>query len=333
MRISDDSSVRTGRRWAIRIVKVLLSTGLIVWIVSRTEPQEIFRVMGSAFLPLVLLAFSLSFVGISISISRWRVLLRAQGTVVRLWYLVQSYLSAIFFNHFLPSTIGGDGLRIYDSWRAGGHKTNAVTVVFVDRLLGTVALVAYSLLALALMHNLPVEVPVLTGGVLAFAGCMVVATWMLLMAPDRIAVWMHRLLPAFAGPVRRLTTRVTNSLMIFQSRKSALGIALALSFLLQLNVVLHYFLIAQAIALPVPLQAFFLIIPISLVIMMLPISVNAIGVRESVFAFFLGSYGVSAAEAIAFAWIAYGFALSQGVIGGIVYACRKEGRIGSAGTR
>ena len=52
-------------------------------------------------------------------------------------------------------------------------------------------------------------------------------------------------------------------------------------------------------------------------------SVNAIGIRENVFAFFLGLFGVSLGDALAFAWLAFALVLVQGVAGGVVYAFRR----------
>ena len=57
--------------------------------------------------------------------------------------------------------------------------------------------------------------------------------------------------------------------------------------------------------------------------MMLPISINGIGLRESVFVFFFSAFGVVKYQAIAFAWLAYGLVILQGLLGGIVYALRK----------
>ena len=79
----------------------------------------------------------------------------------------------------------------------------------------------------------------------------------------------------------------------------------------------------MALEFPIPFNHFFLIIPLSIFIMMLPISINGIGIRESIFAFFFLSYGVSKPEAVAFAWLVYGITILQGVVGGIVYALRK----------
>jgi hypothetical protein len=99
--------------------------------------------------------------------------------------------------------------------------------------------------------------------------------------------------------------------------------ALVLSMLLQVNVIIHYYLIALALGLSLPFYSFFLIIPLATVIMMVPISVNAIGIRENVFAFFFAPFGILVPQAVAFAWLAYGMVLIQGVLGGIVYGLRR----------
>lgn len=58
--------------------------------------------------------------------------------------------------------------------------------------------------------------------------------------------------------------------------------------------------------------------------MMLPVSANAIGLREGAFVFFFSSYGVSTERAGAFAWLAYGTVLLLGLVGGVVYALRRD---------
>ena len=95
------------------------------------------------------------------------------------------------------------------------------------------------------------------------------------------------------------------------------------SLLLQLNVIFHFWLIGQAMHLDVSFFAMCVIIPCALMIMMLPISVNAIGVREVTFIYFLSFFGVSAENALVFAWIAFTFVLFQGLLGGIVFAFRR----------
>src|SRR5690606_28322746 len=81
---------------------------------------------------------------------------------------------------------------------------------------------------------------------------------------------------------------------------------------------------ALSLGLPVLFLNYFLIIPAALLVMMAPVSINGIGLREGAFAFFFGLFGVGRAEAVAFAWIAYGLLLIQGLLGGLVYAFRRQ---------
>ncbi len=100
--------------------------------------------------------------------------------------------------------------------------------------------------------------------------------------------------------------------------------ALLLSVVFQAATVIHYYLIAAALNLPISLLAFFVIVPLAIIIMMLPVSINAIGLREGAFVFFFASYGVSTERAVAFAWLVYGTVLLLGIVGGVVYALRSE---------
>jgi acetyltransferase-like isoleucine patch superfamily enzyme len=97
--------------------------------------------------------------------------------------------------------------------------------------------------------------------------------------------------------------------------------------LLQIAVILHYYLISEALGLQIPFIKFWVIIPIALFVQLIPVSINGIGIRENLFVFFLGLFGASAASAIAFSWIAYGMVLILGLFGGILYVLRKEEKV------
>ena len=50
-------------------------------------------------------------------------------------------------------------------------------------------------------------------------------------------------------------------------------------------------------------------------------------IANRVFVFLFSLYGIENFQALAFAWLAYGLTLSQGILGGIVFALRKERRV------
>ena len=137
---------------------------------------------------------------------------------------------------------------------------------------------------------------------------------------------MDKVLSICPSPIQRIGQKIVEGFHCFQGRGDTLGQALGLSLLLQVNVVLQYFLIAQALDFQVEFSAFFLVIPVALVTMLLPVSINGIGIREGIFILLFSSLGVGKAQVLALAWIAYGFLLVQGLFGGMVYAIRKNKR-------
>ena len=306
-------------RWP---AKAAVSAVLIVWVVSRAELGEVLGTLSQADLRFVGAAFLLNFVGWTISVTRWRVLLGSQGVHMAFFHMLPAYLSAIFFNNLLPSTVGGDSLRAVDSWRWGCGKAAALAVIGVDRLLGVLALFLFALGAVFLAPQAIERLPLLPMWILAGSiGILGVAALILL--PSRaFRSRLERMLRWLPGPVERGALHLSDALGTFRESPGVLKMAMALSVALQLTVILHFFMIAQALSLDLTFGSLFLIIPIALVLMAIPISVNAIGIRENVFVFFLGLFGVSIANALAFAWIAFALVLLQGVIGGITYALR-----------
>lgn len=312
------------RRGALGALKLLVSVGLVVWILSRADLAEVGAALVGADLRLVAAAFALNVVGWCISITRWRLLLRARDVVVSPFRMLQAYLSAVFFNNLLPSTVGGDSLRMYESWRWGAGKAGAVAVVGVDRLMGILVLLSFAVVALFLAPQIVEELPFLPlwlgGGALGILG---LAGLGLLPVPG-VRRWLQKRLHLLPDPVVRPLRGFGGALQSFRDRPRALWGALGLSALLQLNVLVHFYLIALSLSLDLSFVAFFLVIPIVLALMAIPISVNAIGIRENAFVFFLGLFGVGLGDALAFAWVGFGLVLLQGALGGIVYALRRK---------
>jgi glycosyltransferase 2 family protein len=303
----------------LALLKMGISASLIAWVLQGTPLPEIVAALREADSRLLLLAFSLHLLGLVLSAYRWRLLLRARGSDSSILFLVESTIVGMFFNNLLPSTIGGDVYRSYDSWRLGQSKSSAVAIVFVDRFLGLLVLMLLALLALLNANELTAAIPHLfvwlglgTLGMIAFL-------WLIFAPPRWLADVAARLNLPFGAKIRQIIA----AFLAFQGHRHVLGRALVLSALLQVNVIIHYYLIARSLSLPVPFLGFFLIVPLATVLTMLPISVNGIGVRENVYIFFFAAFAVSAPEAVAFAWIAYGLVVLQGLFGGMLYAlCR-----------
>jgi glycosyltransferase 2 family protein len=311
------------KRFVLTVIKCAISGSLIYWILQGSNLSEIFSVVRSGDTPLLLLAFTLNFVSLYVSAYRWRVLLNAQGIDVPLLFLLKSCAVGVFFNNFLPSTVGGDAMRAYDSWQAGKNKASAVTVIFVDRFLGLLALMLFALGAVMVSKELTASLPYLYLWLVLITAAMLLFVWIVFL-PSR---WMPTVIPEIRlslwPKLRIVLDNVLDAFVAFQGKKDALAKGLGLSMILQANVVMHYYFFARGLNFSMPLYNFFLIVPLAVLIMTIPVSINAIGVREHTFAFFFTAFGVSKVEAIALAWLVYGVVIFQGVLGGIIYTLRR----------
>ncbi|HEU4700626.1 MAG TPA: lysylphosphatidylglycerol synthase transmembrane domain-containing protein [Gemmatimonadales bacterium] len=312
-----------GRRRLRLALKLAGSALLLAWVLRGTRLADVWAAIRAARAAPLVLAFLLQFVGVWISARRWRVLLRAQGVEAPVRFLAASFMVGSFFNNFLPSTIGGDAVRIYDSHRAGVSRTAAVAVILVDRLLGLLVLMLFALAGLLLSPRLTADLPALglwvALGTTALAGAVAVI-FVPLPGLAPLARALAARLPA-AGA--RLVAKVRDAFAAYRDAHRTLGVALAWSVALQANVVLFYVLVAQALGLPVAWANFLLIVSVALVVTLLPISINGIGLRENTFAVLLAPFGVASADALAFAWLAYLLLLGGSAIGGVVYAVRR----------
>ncbi len=321
--IAPKSQKKDFKNILLTATKAIISTVLIYYILRKTNLNEIWISIKSANLYLLLLSFSLHAVGYYASAYRWRILSATQDMNFSVSYLVQSYAVAMFFNNVLPSTIGGDAIRAYDSWRKGYSKLKSIATVGVERFIGMFALLVFATIALALTGEVNRQVPYIWLWVVIIFLLMLIIIQGIFIHEGK-AKRLSKIidLPGFKI-FRKQIKKFADAFVNFKGQNKALIYSLALSLLLQINVIFHYFLISEALGLGIPFIKFWIIIPLALFIQMIPISINAIGIRENLYVFFFNIYGAPVASAVAFSWIAYGMILFLGIVGGIIYVLRK----------
>jgi uncharacterized membrane protein YbhN (UPF0104 family) len=308
------------RNAAAVIVRLAVSAALIAWLLRRTDFREVGAAFRAADLRLVALAVLLIPLGYLTSVCRWRLLLRSQGGEAPLSFLLQSLMVGIFFNNLLPSTIGGDAVRAWDTARAGVNRATAVAVVVVDRFVGLLALLLFAAVGLPLSGRIVTHAPALAVWVWAIGAGLGLAAAVLFLPSRRAPALLARLGTLLPRRLGSLPGKVASALFAFQGQGSVLLRAFAWSLALQALVVVNAWVLARALRVPIPFADFFLIVPLSIFLMMLPVSINGIGVRESSYAFFFRAFGVAASLGVAVAWLDYGIVLLQALAGGAVYA-------------
>jgi len=305
------------------LFKLLLSAGLILFILST---KASFRDIGTALKNVdpgwLALALCLHIPGNLISAYRWQILARIQGDRHSLGYLLQSYLVGQFFNNFLPTRFGGDAVRIWDGSRQSKSLVKSSAIVVADRSTGLFALFLFalgaSLFRLEFARKLPVIWVSLLVGV---SGLVVVAVFFLPLTGRLLEKFPARGLPAKALQKMLSFRRI---LISYKDHKRPFLAAMMWAIILQVNVVVYYYLMGKAFHLAIPFLDYFIFIPIVLLIQTVPISLGGLGPRELAYVEIFKSYGIAAAAAFSFSLVAdVAVNLVIGLIGGLIYISRK----------
>ena len=300
-----------------------ISSLLLYLLIKDVNVKEIIGVIKSANLIFLIFAFSLHAIGLTISAFRWKLLLQSLQINSKIFYLVKSYLVASFFNNFIPSTIGGDSIRVYDSYKLGKSKSKGFVVVFVDRFLGLFALVIFTFIASFYSFGIISKMSNINIWIIASLLISFIIILFILFPPLKFFNRLKNSRISILNKAGSLLYKIGEAFSQFRNRKPALLKALMLSVFLQINVILYYYLISLSLGFNIPIISFSFIVPLLIFILMVPISINGIGLRENALFFFFSFYGIPKTEAIAFAWIEFSMLLLLGIIGGIVYAFRK----------
>lgn len=312
------------------LLKLAVSFSILVLILTtQTSLAKIGTVLRSVNVYWLALAFSLHAVGLFASAYRWQILARAQGDEVPLGFLAKSYLVAQFFNNFLPTRFGGDIVRIWDGSRYSKSLVKSSAIVLVDRLTGIIVLFLMAVVASLFRLDMARQIPVI---------------WIsLLLGLLGLALIGVFFLPVFArllGSLRLkgLFDRLRGKILIFRetilhyrTQKRAFLRATFWAVLLQLNVILYYFLIGNALHLKIHFIDYFIFIPIVLVIQVIPITINGLGLREGSYIEIFKFYGISPQAAVSYSLVDVAFNLVLGLVGGVIYVSRKKAPLNPRG--
>jgi len=231
--------------------------------------------------------------GIVLSAWRWQKVLLAFDAKVPLRALTGHYFAGQFVGNVLPSTIGGDVLRISRSGKDIGSSETAFAAVALERLSGFLALPVLCFFGFlvdpSLLESSTAWVAILVSGIALAA----LAAILLLAAHPRLAGrfrdhenWMR-----FIGATHIGVARLRSE------PKAALAV-LGTAMIYQVSVVLTVGFVILTIGAPVPVGAVIAFVPVVAMAQVIPISLSGLGVREGMFVLLLHPLGIPNGQAI-----------------------------------
>ncbi|HEX6424271.1 MAG TPA: lysylphosphatidylglycerol synthase transmembrane domain-containing protein [Acidimicrobiales bacterium] len=262
-------------------------------------------------------AAALTLAGIALSALRWQKVLDALEIRTGLRRLMSHYLAGQFVSNVLPTTIGGDVLRVSRLSRDTGESPGTFASVVLERLTGWLVLPVITIAGFALNPGLRH-----LGNATSIALALALGTLVLLFGV-LAAAGSTRVGGRFAARAgwRRFIGAVHLGIERLRSHPGAAANVLAAGFAYQLALVLAAVAAAQALGLrPAGLTALLAFFPAVLIAQVLPISMAGLGVREGAFVLFLGPLGVASEQAIALGLLLYLLNLGVSLLGAPAFA-------------
>jgi hypothetical protein len=303
-----------------RFAKVGLALGWVAALWFLVDWREAGATLSGADPAPVVAAFAVSVVGVLISAEKWRDLLLRARVQITFRAAARLYWIGMFFSNFLPTSVGGDAVRLALT-PSRGRLARVAGSILVERLTGLIVMLGLCAVGLILR---PVQVDqaglgqALPLAVLAMgAGAAV-----LLVAPGMLT----RLLPVLTRPLPALlrcpldgVQKVAMAIADHARDSTGLSRALVVSLPFYGTIILAQYLVLEAVGADVPLLEVALLAPLVPLLTLLPLSLNGLGLAEAVFVLLYGSVGVPPETALAAAALRRLVDLANSGLGGLLW--------------
>lgn len=253
------------------VIRVAI-TALLFYLISRSvDLRDVADVIRQLDYTLLLPALLLQFASTVVAAYRWCLIMQVLQFGQTLFYYIGSYFKGTFFNQALPTSIGGDAIRVLDTGKLGNGHKEAFYGVFIDRVVGLSGLLLLNLGAMVLSPDVLPRGMQLLVALIAVGGIAGVIVLLVL----RKFEWLTRF------KVTRMFHHISNRMrQVYHSAASSFA-QTALSLTIHLLAMGCIFLIGRSVGLELPFLSFLVLVPPALLLTILPVSLAGWGIRES----------------------------------------------------
>jgi hypothetical protein len=285
----------------------ILVTGVIFALIFRSIDLNVAWATLKQLDPALLcLALLMQFASTNAAILRWHLLMQNLRMPQPFGFYWRSYFKGMFFNQALPTSIGGDALRVVDVYKRGFRKRDALHGVLLDRGIGLAALLLLNVVANAFDPTLfPRQIYHLIN-LVALAGLV---GFCALLLPCHLS-WFHGT-NAWLSLIRNLSRSLNQA---FCRQRVPLA---TLSILTHLFTMFCICATGRAVGLDYSLLTYFIVVPPALLFTLIPVSLAGWGVREGAMVALFSLIGGDTA-AILTVSILYGLMLALISIPGLI---------------
>jgi glycosyltransferase 2 family protein len=252
------------------IIKLLITIAIFYFLFRNIDFIEFSKILFNSHGGWILVALLMQLTSTYLAAYRWFKISQLLVFKEKLSFYVQSYFKGTFFNQVLPSSIGGDAVRILDLTHKEYDKKDAFYVVFVDRVVGLVGLLVLNLLATLLFFGAfdrefsLLIIAITLSGIMGFA----------------LLFQLHRL--TFLTNIKGLNlfVRLANRLNSLYASRVLLLKHISISVIVHFFSVLTMYGLSLALGLDLSFQTLLIAVPPVFLLTIVPISLAGWGVRE-----------------------------------------------------
>ncbi|HET8584221.1 MAG TPA: lysylphosphatidylglycerol synthase transmembrane domain-containing protein [Casimicrobiaceae bacterium] len=286
------------KRWLRIVATLVVTSAALAYILTQIHVVKTWHILENASVPWVVLSAVLTLVTVPPMGWRWQLLLRARGVKESVGWLTRAYFVSYAVGQVLPTSVGGDASRIYEtSRRHPGQITPITGSVLLERALGlAVTLVLAGAALLIAIGRYPI------GAYLWVVAIFVVGTVAVgfVFFSRRVRTRLRFALPYVRRfRLEKAARAVYDGLHGYRDHPATLFQVAAISAAAQMTRIVAIYASGRSVGIHLSLLPYIVLGPLLFLVILVPFTVNGIGVREAFFVSFLGHLSVTHDRAFA----------------------------------
>jgi uncharacterized protein (TIRG00374 family) len=316
MTLETPQSRKSGKKLLWVLLKIVIGFGLLVYLIWEIGARELLDQFEQVPLLSYLIGLTVYSGGMALRTIRWDLLLQAVGPRLGLGHLIKLQFIGVFFQQFLPTSLGGDGVRVFYLYRDGIAWEKALGSILVERATGMLMLILMGLIAGVTGYHIYQNSWILWVLALFLAG-MVGGLFFLF--SERVA----RLVLFILGRLKlnrlcRVFEQFSRGIRVYRSHPRTLFWVTAISIPFQFLVIWLFYFFSGKLGMSVSFGYFLLFVPILIIVSQAP-TPNGLGVRECTSVLLFTRVGATKEQALllslSYALLHFG----AGLIGGLFF--------------
>lgn len=310
------------KKLLITSLRLIFTLVMVAWIISQVDLRSVGEVLAQARLPWLILGVAVNLISVLMASWRWQRILVGLGVIKPMLSVMRLVLIGAFFNMFLPSSVGGDVMKMVLIAPDVTRREVAVSSVLMDRVIGLAVTIGVGLVAVLLLPRIWSEPAVIITLSLAVA---VFCVGVITIFNRELIDFVGRIIPKFVwNRVGPLILRVHESLMVIGRSPRTLLETMGISVLRQIAICLSVYCAGLGFGLEIPPLAYFATVPIAVAITALPVAINGLGLQDNALIFLLATVGLSAPQALSLSIFLHALRNGIGLLGGMIFAVTRN---------